>query len=49
MCIVATFARRLSRSCEGGCPTSPTQYAAHSGGRVKPIQVSTIMIVPSRR
>src|SRR5262245_43460433 len=46
MCIVAMFFRRLSVSWEVGCPTSPTQYAVHSGGRVKPIQLSTIMMLP---
>ena len=46
MCIVAMFLSRFSRSCEVGCPTSPTQYAAHSGGSVKPIQLRTIMMLP---
>src|SRR5678816_2239115 len=40
------FLSRLSRSSEVGCPTSPTQYAVHSGGSVNPIQLSTIMMLP---
>src|SRR5262245_9570588 len=46
VCIVAKFLSRFSRSSDGGCPTSPTQYAAHSGGSVNPIQLSTIMMLP---
>jgi hypothetical protein len=43
---VALLRKRFSRSSAGGKPTSPTQYAAHSGGKVNPIRVRTIMIEP---